>query len=368
LWKAYLVSSASSWCAILCLTNWMWEPSEPCQGPAKPVNQSGMHVLVHGMMKTGTKSMAQALHRLGYATYHSEDFFTSVWTDVVDEYWRRPEQGGPRLATPFPPAHLGNGKSDVTVLNNTSPERLAEAFSRCGVQALAFDGIEKLFWPLYEVSPDVKVVSLSWRTYDQFRKSKSHFLWKMELIYYIYGLLCSAPHLLPYNYVLFPLFDRLSGGDITKWLHTGQPAPTLAGEGLARKFFRQSIGARRWWHHMRGGLHDVYQSREEYEAFFDEARRRVPPHRFFEWDMKRHTMKDLCMFLNISGHEGCDLPGPLPKVDNLFYIERANPYETMALVPLYLLLHYLNWRFLSLACRPCGRCCCRRAEKRAKEE
>jgi len=317
---------------------------------------AGHDVLRAGAAKTGTKSMVEALHRLGFAAYHSEDFFINIWTGLADEFWRAPENGGCTLASGLCPR--GVSDKNMVVLNRTSPERLAKAISQCGVEAMAFDVIDRAWWPIYDTSPGAKVVSMSWRTYDEYSRSRADFHWLLLTAYWYYGMLVGAPLLLPYNVILVPLFDLLSGGDITKWLSTGQPAPALAEEGVARKFFRQSVGCRRWFMNMVGGMDVWYDTREAYDGYFEEARRRIPPERLLEWDMRRHTMRDLCDFLGIAGHPQCEAPGTLPKVRNLFHIEALSPYSVTALLPLYLALHFLNWHFLNLVCGACSCCPC----------
>jgi len=367
--KAYFIGCLCQFVAFLNLDNWVWEPDATCQGVAQPVNRSGVRVLVHGMAKTGTKSMAKALHHLGYATYHSEDFFTNVWTGIADEHWRRPENGCRRFGG-MCPWSANKSEAGLVVLNHTAPERLAKEISRCGVEAMAFDGIDHLWWPIYDASPDAKVVSMSWRTYKEYRKSRDEFSWQLLTVYWFYGMLVGSQMLLPYNAVIIPLLEHVSGGEMSRWLTTGQPAPTLAFEGPARKYFRQAVGWRRWYLHMIGGLEVWYNTQAEYEAFFEDARRRIPPERFFEWDMRRHTMKDLCKFLGITQHPECQVPGALPKVPNLLYIERLAPLSTLALVPLYVFLHFLNWQLLNFCCGVCNCCPCffESRRRRAKVE
>ena len=51
--------------------------------------------------------------------------------------------------------------ADLKVLAGTRPEELAAALSKCRAGALAFDGYESLFWPIYNVSPNAKVIVLN---------------------------------------------------------------------------------------------------------------------------------------------------------------------------------------------------------------
>ncbi len=81
-----------------------------------------------------------------------------IWARFADQWWSRPENGGVPTGTVWPPANKGwllnPTTSDLTVLRGSSPAGLALAFRRCGVEAVVMDGLEELFWPLYNVSPD----------------------------------------------------------------------------------------------------------------------------------------------------------------------------------------------------------------------
>merc|ERR1712228_792995 len=82
---------------------------------------------------------------------------------------------------------------------------------------------------------------------------------------------------------------------------------------------------------------------EAYYGFFEEVRKGVPEKDRMDWDMKKHSLKDLCKFLGIKEHVGCDKP--TPKVDPLLRL-RANPFsfEQTPLYVIYVILHVVNYK------------------------
>merc|ERR1712151_1070777 len=102
-------------------------------------------------------------------------------------YWMRPENGGhlSRLCE-FP------GSDDLAVLNATSDAAGAAAISECRVDAVAFDGIGHLTGPVLRVSPGAKVISLRWRTWDQWVNSSDNFRMRLALSSLFIGLSMSS--------------------------------------------------------------------------------------------------------------------------------------------------------------------------------
>mmetsp|Transcript_142509 Transcript_142509/g.361818 ORF Transcript_142509/g.361818 Transcript_142509/m.361818 type:complete len:396 (+) Transcript_142509:75-1262(+) len=361
------VSSCRSWCwflvkfsaliwlsltfGLLSVWDWAWETPTTCQRPVLPANQSGIKVLIYGPQKTGTKSMTKALANLGYGqTFHSEDFIFNLWVGLADEFWRRPENGGDYpFATVYPPAWKGTPwnqtDSDSKVFESLGLAKLAAAISRCGVDALAFDGIEELFWPVYEVSPEAKVVSLNWRTWPEYYKSWSTFEWQLSAAITAMCILISPVHLLPWSVIVLPILELLSGNTIDGFLSSGGPPWTISST-LPVSFFKYNAINRRWLTHQFGGLARVPTSEDELFSGFEEVRRRVPAEHLFEWNMRKHTMADLCAFLGIQDSSACKQPGLLPKGINVLYIEREQWDISLCLIPIYLVLHWANYKIV----------------------
>eukprot|EP00445_Apocalathium_hangoei_P010036 CAMPEP_0203883218 /NCGR_PEP_ID=MMETSP0359-20131031/27331_1 /ASSEMBLY_ACC=CAM_ASM_000338 /TAXON_ID=268821 /ORGANISM="Scrippsiella Hangoei, Strain SHTV-5" /LENGTH=392 /DNA_ID=CAMNT_0050803393 /DNA_START=31 /DNA_END=1206 /DNA_ORIENTATION=+ len=345
--KVILLSYVGLNFGICSVWDWAWEPLTSCQRPLTlPANVSGIKVLVYAPAKTGTKSMTKALLQLGFGqTFHSEDVLASVWAPLADAFWRRPENGAALpFATVWPPALKSTPynptTSDLKVLGGLEPGALATELQRCGVEAVAFDGLEELFWPIFDASPEAKVVSLNWRTWPQYKHSHEEWDWDLSVALWLLTMVGSPVHLLPWSVLLLPLLELLSDNDVHRWLSTGGPPLTSGGAGVARRFFWYNTSFRRWMTHIKGGLERRFANEAEYIDYFAEARRRVPAERFFEWDMSRHSMEDLCKFLDISEHPACAQVGPLTKGTNLLYVEREEPLVTLALLPLYLVLHW----------------------------
>eukprot|EP00414_Alexandrium_minutum_P001829 CAMPEP_0113825142 /NCGR_PEP_ID=MMETSP0328-20130328/3600_1 /TAXON_ID=39455 /ORGANISM="Alexandrium minutum" /LENGTH=284 /DNA_ID=CAMNT_0000793093 /DNA_START=17 /DNA_END=868 /DNA_ORIENTATION=+ /assembly_acc=CAM_ASM_000350 len=90
-------------------------------------------------------------------------------------------------------------------------ELMAERLSKCHVEGVVFDGHENLFWPIYEVSPDARVVMLSWRRYRDHQKSAEAFDIRLKLQREFQGLLNVGMHVLPYQALVYPALDALTG-------------------------------------------------------------------------------------------------------------------------------------------------------------
>ncbi|CAE8606471.1 unnamed protein product, partial [Polarella glacialis] len=93
--------------------------------------------------------------------------------------------------------------------------------------------------------------------------------------------------------------------------------------------------------HWFAGLHWVPSGEEEYKAFFQQVRDRVPKEDIFEWDMKKHTWEDLCGFLG--SHrlaDGlCPASGRLPRAVNTLNFEQDFPVAFMIAMVFHLLAH-----------------------------
>ena len=354
-----LISTFYLWVASLCETYYLWswavEPSYTCQHEPLGGNNSGMQVLIYGLAKSGTKSMSKYLAKVGiHNSYHSEDFANHVWDPLSQSFWRRPENGGmkyPFLTTTGPPAKMGcfldphSSTADLKVLAGTRPEELAAAISKCRAGALAFDGYESLFWPIYNVSPNAKVIVLNWRTYAQYDKSRNDFGIALNIALVFLGFLLNGQHFLPWGYITLPVLDYINGYPIKHWMETGGPPSST--ESAMTKLVRCQMNARRVMSHWFSGLgnegHGRGSTEEGYKAFWEEGYERIPAENRFDFDMKKHGYADLCRFLNIKDRPECLEEGPRPKSGtDVLNHERENPKEFMMTIPYYLILHLVN--------------------------
>lgn len=308
-----------------------------CDNPKLPVNQSGVRVLVASMAKTGTRSMSSALYHIGLKnSYHSEDWSMMLWGPVADRYWLK-KGGGYWSKLPAP-----MGGDDIAVLNDLGPEGLAEEFSKCRVDALTFDGIEKMFHATYPVSPDAKVVMLSWRTYEQWLKSLKTFsalktLEEAFLCSFYGGML-----VLPWGSLFFTMDKYLQNRAMEKRLTTGGP-PLSQVYDLHASMFHFGLVFRRVVPRYSSGLRDFPQNAEEYYAFYQKIRDMVPPERLFEWDMRKNTYEELCEFVGISP---CPRSGLLDKDANHFVQQVRSPATMITGGINALVLHWCNWKVI----------------------
>merc|ERR1712032_1230506 len=218
-------------------------------------------------------------------------------------------------------------------------EDLASWISKCRVEGMTFDGHDTLFWPVYDVSPGVKVVILSWRTWEEWKKSKTVFSAKTSMMSYSLAYLFNCIHLMPWGVVLFPALDAISGGAIDSFFRNGEP--NAYAKGLPLKYTMTQIGTRQVGARHRSKLTYQNFTKESYYAWFDEVRRRVPANDRMEWSVKKNTLKDLCDFLGIRGHPGCEKPMPRVVPGTIrFQLE----YVTTA--AFYISMHIVNYKII----------------------
>jgi len=352
-WIPVLQAATLIYAGLLSAGWGLWAPltewNNRCSHPALPANQSGVKVLLAGLAKTGTTTMSASLHELGLEhSYHSEDIGMFVWGGLYDDFWMRRENGGVRdrlhmMHTVFPAFFSAPGvfPLDAEVLLNIAPGELAAALSRCRVDAMAFDAAENLFWPVYHVSPGAKVISLGWRSYDEYIRSTVAFAPMHRAMLYVLGLLTSAQHLLPWGALLHVL-DPLLGRPMARLLARGGPPLAFSSSSL-QQILLNAVGMRRVEAHKFHGLSWTPGNVGEYQGFFRKVRETVPQSQLLEWDMRRHTWRDLCDFIGVGS---CNRTGLLPRAMNLFFSERQHPASSLARVPLYLALHWANLRIL----------------------
>lgn len=333
-----------------------------CDHPALPGNRTGIKVLVAGYAKTGTRTICHALNNIGIRTYHSEDFHLMPWWDFVagfrarhPEEGRRPVSGEIGLRTTVP-----------------GPEReaLAKAVSRCRMESVALDGLEALTLPLYETSPGAKVLMLSWRTYEEWTKSGRWFLPKLGAMVWFNLLTGSSLSALPWA-ALVRLLDPLVGRPVEQLLRTGGPAITEVSGPLVF-LHHQALNHRRQyeaWRHPSVGFYPA--TAEQYYAGMDSIREAVPRDRLMEWDHRKNTYEDLCLFAGVSP---CPRRGKMPRSINTWIFERDFPVASNAVLILRFFLHWVNWKLFGALLSGLRRvalfCCCpgRTAGRRPKKD
>jgi len=333
---------------------WLYEPRTTCSHEPLPTNHSGVTVLAAGMGKTGTSSMCDAFYKVGLTnTYHGIDVGFRFVTPVVDEYWSRVENGGngdPRsIATVFGPARMGNvfwqTNSSREALRESGTATLASWLSRCRVDGMSFDGVEDLFRPVYDASPGVKVVILSWRTFKEWEKSMKtygdYFFTHLIIQAYFY----SSIHLLPWGALIMPALNLIRGGELDEFLRSG--ASVTYSRGLAVRYYHNQMFPRHVFAHAMSGIipEMYYYTEEQYYEYFERVRGYVPQKDRMEWNMKKHTLKDLCEFLGIKDHPGCKEPMPRVTVE-LLRFERNEPGAFLVLIAIFFTCHILNYKII----------------------
>merc|ERR1712032_422161 len=115
------------------------------------------------------------------------------------------------------------------------------------------------------------------------------------------------------------VLSAMSGGHVEKVMREGTSLTFSTGASL--RFYHNQVYNRHDFSIMHGGMPVWIHNEEEYLEFFENIRRHVPAKDRMEWNFKKHTMKDLCEFLGIKGHPGCDQPVPRVTIES-FRFER----------------------------------------------
>lgn len=326
-WFSYLVS----------LWSRFYETDWECDAPALPPNRSGVKVLVAGLAKTGTRTMSRALFQLGLEhSYHSEDFGLFLWGRYADRYWLD-KSGGRWSGTPIPGFLNNFNLNDYEVLQNTSPEELAAATSRCRVDAIAFDGIEKLFLPMYAVSPGAKVIMLNWRSFAAWQQSIAAFAPLLMLEIFLMMSIHSSMSVLPWSAVL-QLVDPLAGRRLERTMRAGGP-PICQVYDWYISLFHGAVNFRRIASQWFSGNQLYPETEDEYESYFKSIKDMVPSENLLEWNMVQHSFEDLCRFLEIAN---CTQNGRLPRAVNSFLFQRDFPAASAVTIPISLVCHWIN--------------------------
>merc|ERR1711862_1002329 len=139
------------------------------------------------------------------------------------------------------------------------------------------------------------------------------------LLFVLYAQVISAPHLVPYGLIIIPLFDFLSGGDITRldsegitWEYAMESVPLW--RQLLLRFYMYQVTERRVLLGRYSTDPGGFRAEETYNSYFDLIRRLVPPQDRMEWDMRKNTCKEFCDFMGLRGPALCKEEKPLEKV------------------------------------------------------
>jgi len=309
-----------------------------CEHPTLPVNQSGVKVLVAGLAKSGTRTLSRSLYQIGYDhSYHSEEFGMFFFANLADKYWLR-QNGGHWSQLPKPGTLHNTNTQDLEVLRGTSPEELAAALSRCRVDAIALDGIEQIFWPVYDVSPDAKVVLLNWRTFKEWRTSLEAFVPLLMLELLIMGTFGTAMTVLPWGALLHVIDPLLMGRKIEKMMKSGGP-PICQVYDTYTSMWHGIINGRRIATRWFSGINFTPGEEAGYDAWHADIKAKVPKERLLEWDMRKHRFEDLCAFLEMPD---CPRQGRLPRAPNVFLFAQDFPHVFFCKMPMLALLHWIN--------------------------
>jgi len=342
--------------------NDVFEFPEVCDHPPLPANTTGVRVMVAGLFKTGTKTMSRSLNEIGLRTYHSEDFsFWPMWDWAVQEWARR----GPTNATFFKwdsfgamihsyPHRLGG--------ETLGGETLAQAVSKCRVDALAFDGLELFYAPLLKLSPDVKVIHLNWRSYAEWQSSQEAFLPMLAITCLKCMYETASLAALPWAGLL-RLLDPLLGSPISSTIREGGPAVTHISPPLMY-VYHQLVHPRRLWPawFVEPVTFAFPSNEEQYAQVAKDVQASVPPERLLSWDPRKGTFEELCAFVGVSP---CPRSGRLPRPNNVFPMERDFPVTGFLVCAVCIFFHWVNWR---LVCGLCAFCCRLRASHEKKDQ
>eukprot|EP00415_Alexandrium_ostenfeldii_P001389 UN1389 len=212
--------------------------------------------------------------------------------------------------------------------------------------------MERLFWPVYDVSPAAKVLILDWRTFTERDASSAKFYWLMMNVHgYCFNLfagLLGAPWVLAVNGL-----DRLFGSEMYNFLVQGGPplAMFTAGNEVIRDLYMAVLRPRRIGSHMFAGLKETVQTREEYDDFYKIPYERIPPERRMSWDMRKHGYEDLCAFLGI---KDCPRKGLLPNMPFFFDWEDLYHGEHLTIWLVCSAFHMVNFYVFSVGLTALG--------------
>lgn len=233
------------------------------------------------------------------------------------------------------------------------------------MEAVALDGLELLTEPLLEGSgPDVKVIALTWRTYDQWLKSFLTFTPKLAVMVFGQMWWGSSLNVLPWLALLRPL-DQLAGRPIENVIRDGGP-PITEVSGPLVWTYHQSVNHRRQYECWAPpGTTVIPESKEEYEKHLHDWRNLVPKERLFDFDPRKNTKEEICAFLGI---DPCPGRGKTGRAINTWIFERDFPIASNVSMFARLFMHWVNWKLFGAVLSFAGRQfrCCR--DKGAKAD
>lgn len=301
-----------------------------CSHPPLPANETGLEVLVAGITKSGTRTICHALNDIGIRAYHSEDFFFwSVW-DWSSNRWKQ------RGVTSY--------EAPIVTLLPAAPhadEELAAAISKCRVKAVALDGLELFFEPLYRMSAGAKVILLDWRSFEEFRRSWDNFMPKLALMCYFNIYSTCSLSVLPWG-ALLRVLDPLVGSPLAQTIREGGPPLCEVCGPMMWSYCGLFSEQRQYrsWKYSPASNH-MPETEAEYIEWHAAVKRLVPSDRLMSWNHKKNTFEDLCAFLGV---EPCPRRGRLPRALNTWLFERDFPIAGAASLVVKFFFHWVNWR------------------------
>lgn len=235
---------------------------------------SGLKVILASTGQTGTTSVTQALRDLGFSVYHIEE----------------------KAALAMP---LMWGEPDI----NASV--VARVCSRCGIDAISLEpSFDTLPLFLEASPPDVKVIS-TWRQYPSWSKSADpDGLWGIPSIWANRDIRCNYLKMgLFSGHLLVPWLDLWDAmfGTFTNFANAGKQFAGAGEASITGYIFNMAqLG---YSHprnqHTKRGSYKVNGQEEAFLAHYDEIRRRVSPERLLEFDVKKHSWKELADFMGV---------------------------------------------------------------------
>jgi len=246
-------------------------------------NTPRLKVIVATVGQSGTTSVTQALCRMGLRTYHAEE--RSI----------------------FSPASLVDG---------ASAEDISRALARCGVEALSIEPTLDVLPAILEAHPEVKVI-LTWRSFPSWMKTlTTSFHAVKDITTFLFNQLSligmtSLPWL--------ELWDSLTGiFSLERGLGRPMGCPgnytvplAMMGTAITKYFALENEIFFR-------GTYKVYFNEESFLSHHNEIRTSVPADRLLEFDVRKHSWRELEEFMGIPSGAGEGEKFPHPRTANPF--------------------------------------------------
>eukprot|EP00415_Alexandrium_ostenfeldii_P000039 UN0039 len=142
-----------------------------------------------------------------------------------------------------------------------------------------------------------------------------------------------------HHYVVEPLL----GYPIKHFLESGRPLINQHQSAYKMLWTRTTAAMRFSGHWFMGLCEWIDMSEEKHAAFFQRIDKVVPQERRLEVDPRKTTYEELCSFLEI---KPCKKSGRLPRAINLGNHEFDFSPAYMLCFPVWVGIHWLNWRFV----------------------